>query len=238
MHTEATDVEAATLMITWPADQLDQLRPMGDNTGLFESPDGRLYANLGAEGHFQVRHTADDSYQVPLPFSPDLPGPTLVKIEGQPIWRIIPPNWLLQSVPEMGARTVNTPPTPQLPTFITPHTSRMLTAADSAGIRYDKLKKRYVDVPEGTAMVFRHPDGEYQLTSVSELLPSGPFVEQIPGTMQWRLTTRPLKRPATSQSSAEGEPTPSSSKRTRPEENQHASSDDNSRAENLLANES
>ena len=187
LHPNAAAVEAATRMITWPVAQLDQLRPIGNNSGLFESPDARLYANLGAEGYFQVRRNADNSYQVPLPFAPDLPGPMLEKLDGQPIWRIIPPNWLLQPAVESSIRAGNRQPSPPMPVFIKPQAAHALSAADDGGIRHDKLKKTYVELPEGIAMVFRHANGKHQLTSARELHPSGPFVERTVGSLQWRL---------------------------------------------------
>lgn len=77
---------------------------------------------------------------------------------------------------------------PTSPVFIPVHLALRLTpAADSPqGIRRDGRERTYVDMREGTAMVHQHPDGRYQLTSASELTPSGFQVERIHGTNLWQ----------------------------------------------------
>lgn len=73
-------------------------------------------------------------------------------------------------------------------TFIDPALAALLTSADTSpeGIRYDKHKKTYVDLEDGTVMVRKHPDGSYQQTHPGELSPTGERVEQIPGSKRWR----------------------------------------------------
>ncbi|MDD1138185.1 hypothetical protein M5G22_11570 [Pseudomonas sp. TNT2022 ID233] len=79
-------------------------------------------------------------------------------------------------------------PRPTSPVFIPAHLALRLTpaAASPQGIRRDGRERTYVDMREGTAMVHQHPDGRFQLTSASELSPSGFLVERIRGTNLWQ----------------------------------------------------
>lgn len=87
--------------------------------------------------------------------------------------------------------SINAPETlarPTSPVFIPVHLALRLTpaAASPQGIRRDGRERTYVDMREGTAMVHQHPDGRFQLTSASELTPSGFLVERIHGTNLWQ----------------------------------------------------
>ncbi|QTD35133.1 hypothetical protein [Pseudomonas fluorescens] len=87
--------------------------------------------------------------------------------------------------------SINAPETlarPTSPVFIPVHLALRLTpaAASPQGIRRDGRERTYVDMREGTAMVHQHPDGRVQLTSASELTPSGFLVERIHGTNLWQ----------------------------------------------------
>ncbi|MHC8382523.1 hypothetical protein [Pseudomonas sp. LB3P14] len=240
MVSESISVESAIRMVSWPNDQLDQLRPVAGNTGLFEGPDGNTYAHLGDEGHFLVQQSSDGNYQVPLPFAPDLPGPILKKIEGQPLWRIEPPNWLPR---ESGPQTeaINKPARPTSPTFIPAHLAVRLTPAANSpdGIRYDNRTRTYVDMQEGTVMVHIKPDGSYQQTSANESIPSGHLLERIPETNLWQkleptaTTTQTRRRP----NSGEPDRVAGPSKRPRLDEDHSSSPDTDPFAENILANE-
>lgn len=55
-------VEAALRSITWPADQVHLLKRLDPDSGLFSSPDGKLYAHVENKGH--------------LAHNPDNDGPT------------------------------------------------------------------------------------------------------------------------------------------------------------------
>lgn len=85
------------------------------------------------------------------------------------------------------APVVDTPVRSEALVIIEPGRAMTLTAADPAsGLRYDKLKRTYVDVAEaGTVMVRKNADGEYQATSSRELNPSGPVLEPIEGKTLW-----------------------------------------------------
>lgn len=94
------------------------------------------------------------------------------------------------SDPGLSQRPGGTAPAPatESPSFIAAHLAATLTKAEISadGIRFDKRKRSYVDLEEGTVMVRRNTDGNYQQTSPNELIPSGPLLEQIPGSTRWR----------------------------------------------------
>ncbi|WP_238541238.1 hypothetical protein [Pseudomonas sp. GM18] len=172
--TSAADFAAN--MIFWPRNQVDQLFKI-DETGLFMSHRQQLYADIG-EGIFLIRANAKGDYQVPFPFAPDQPGPILRKIPGQPQWRI---------VREGLVPTVSAPTRLETLEIIPRHLADKLTKPDANGIRYDKLKRTYVDLAEeGTVMVRKNADGDYQTSSASELSPSGPVLESIEGMTLWQ----------------------------------------------------
>lgn len=246
--TTSSLVETYLRSITWPADQTHRLIPIGNDTGLFQSPDGKTYANLGAEGHLLVERTINDQYQVPFSIAPGAPAPVLTKVDHQPRWRVERPDWLSAgSGADTQAQTVAAPMTPSAPTFVPAHLAGLLTKAERSvdGIRYDRHKRTYVDMEEGTVLVRKNGDGHYQAASASELVPSGARLERIPGTNLWRATARTVThtptstQPSTHQPSAEpGEPTPGPSKRPRPDEESSRAADTDIIAEHLLSTES
>jgi hypothetical protein len=246
--TASSLVETYLRSITWPADQTHLLRPIGNDTGLFESPDGKTYANLGEEGHLLVERTINDQYQVPFPIAPGVSGPVLTKVDSQPRWRAERPDWLSAgSGADTQAQTGAAPVTPSAPTFVPAHLAGLLTKAESSvdGIRYDKHKRTYVDMQEGTVLVRKNEDGHYQASSASELVPSGALLERIPGTNLWRpkahtVTNTPISpQPHTRQPSAEpDEPTSGPSKRQRLDEEGSHAADTDIIAEHLLSTES
>ena len=182
--------DAARRSITWPADQVHLLRALTTDSDLFIGPDGRKYAYIESEGHFLVERQQDGRYQVPFDFTPDLPGPFLHKVTGQSSWRFELPAWLAADSPANPPPATITGRAPsKTPTVLAPHLAARLSdaSASAQGIRYDKHRKTYVDTAEGTVMVGKNAEGEYQQTFASELKPSGERVEQIPGSNRWRL---------------------------------------------------
>lgn len=181
--------DAARRSITWPADQVHLLRPLTTDSDLFISPDGRTYAHIENEGHFLVERQQDGRYQVPFDFTPDLPGPFLHKVSGQSSWRFELPAWLAADSPaSQSPAAITVRASAKTPGVLAPHLAARLSdpAASAQGIRYDKHRKTYVDTAEGTVMIGKNADGEYQQTFASELKPSGERVEQIPGSNRWR----------------------------------------------------
>ncbi|MHC8343127.1 hypothetical protein [Pseudomonas sp. RT6P73] len=169
--------EIAANMISWPRSEVDQLFRI-DETGLFMSSRQQLYADIGPEGIYMIRANAKGDYQVPFPFARGQAGPILRKIPGQPQWRI---------VREGLVPTVTAPTRPETLEIIPRHLADKLTQPDANGIRYDKLKRTYVDLAEeGAIMVRKNADGDYQATSAIELIPSGPVLESIEGMTLWQ----------------------------------------------------
>ena len=205
--------------IAWPQDRLHELTPSGVNTGLFTGPDQRTYAQIGSEGRFVVERDLQGYYYVPLTFAPGVPGPVLTKIEGQASWRIQRPGW------QSTESRPGTPATPQT-FYLAPEDAKTLTKAElsTGGLRYNKLKNTFVDTAEGTVMVRKNQQGEYQLTSATSRESTDVFFEQIPGTVLWR-QKNPLS-PATEGPAADrsrriadaDEPEPGPSKRARVDE--------------------
>lgn len=199
--------------IAWPPIRYGELKPVGENSGLFEGPELQIYAEIGTEGRFLVERNPQGTYYVPLSFAPGVPGPVLAKIDGQPRWRIERPGW--QPPPKSSEAAFTQQPS----TYLNPDQVALLTKAESSedGIRFDKNKQTYVDLEEGTVRVGKNRDGLYQETSARLLSPSGAVVEPIPGTKRWR--RKPLDAPAEQYPpalpGAADEPTPHSSKRQR-----------------------
>ncbi|VVO59114.1 hypothetical protein [Pseudomonas fluorescens] len=189
---------------TWPRDQIDQLIRIED-TGLFMSAEQKLYADAGEEGILRIEANAKGEYQAPPLIASDKPGPILVKIPDEPRWRIerrgldtsgTGKTVSVQSSDALAKQTLEIIP----PTF-----AEKLTKADSNGLRYDKLKRTYADVAEeGTVLVRKNAEGEYQASNASELTPSGPVLESIEGMTLWQrkpqLAESPLQRPSTEDS--------------------------------------
>jgi hypothetical protein len=174
---------AARSAIAWPQERLSELTPIGENSGLFTGPDQRTYAQIGNEGRFVVERDPQGNYYVPLTFAPGVPGPVLTRAEGQASWHIQRPGW--QST---EART-GTSATPHSLAYLAPEDAKTLTRAELAtgGLRYNKLKHTFVDTAEGTVMVRKNQQGEYQLASATNRDLPDVFLQQIPGTVLWRL---------------------------------------------------
>lgn len=211
---------AARSAIAWPQDRLHELTPSGENTGLFTGPDQRIYAQIGNEGRFVVERDLQGNYYVPLTFAPGIPGPVLTRIEGQASWHIQRPGW------QSTQTRPGTPATPLTLSYLAHDDAKTLTRAElsTGGIRYNKLKHTFVDTAEGTVMVRKNQQGEYQLTSATSRDLPDVFFEQIPGTVLWRLKNPGspiIENPAASRSrplAEADEPQPGPSKRARVEE--------------------
>jgi hypothetical protein len=206
----ASAIEVTSNVISWPRHQIDQLFPI-DDTGLFMSAEQKLYADTGEERLLRIEPNAKGKYQVPSRSTPDQPGPILSKIPGEPRWRIERQGLDTSA----NGKTVFMQPSDasakQTLQVILPVLAEKLTKADAKGLRYDKLKRTYVDVvEEGTVLVRRNVKGEYQATTTSELVPSGPVLECIEGMTLWQ---RKPQQPA--QLSATDDSGPGPSKRPR-----------------------
>lgn len=177
MPTATSNLADATRMISWPREQVDQLFRI-DNTGLFMDNQDNLYADLGAEGIFRVETNANDQFQVPLPFAPGQSGPILKKVPGQPHWQIANPGQINPVVP---------PAAPAPFEVIAAHLADKLTKPDSNGLRFDKLKRAYVDLADGgTVLVRKNAQGDFQACSNNEATLSGPVLEIIEGMTLWQ----------------------------------------------------
>lgn len=190
---------AARRAIAWPQERLHELTSIGENTGLFTGPDQRIYAQIGSEGRFVVEQNLQGNYYVPLTFAPGVPGPVLTRIEGQASWHIQRPGW------QSAQSRPGTPTTPQSLSYLAPDDAKTLTRAElsTGGIRYNKFKHTFVDTAEGTVMVRKNQQGEYQLTSATSRDLPPVFFEQIPGTVRWRLkspNSPTIENPAASRS--------------------------------------
>lgn len=68
-------VESARNEIAWPRSRYAELAPFGvADSGLFEGPDLRIYAEIGTEGRFQVEQNAQGSTTYLSPSRPGFPG--------------------------------------------------------------------------------------------------------------------------------------------------------------------
>ncbi|MCP1519386.1 hypothetical protein J2Y74_003696 [Pseudomonas migulae] len=210
-RTSAPLVQPANL-VSWPREQVDQLIRIGD-TGLFMSKEQALYADIEKAGIGRVEPNANGNYQVHFPFAPDPAGPALRKVEGKPLWQVLP------SAPDPQAGISNvTAPAVVAPVQIikNPVVIKKLPAANELGIRWHNLRS-YVDlIYEGTVQVARNANGDYQATFGQEWTPSGPVLERIELTPFWRRKTQTA---AVAQSN-NPLPGPAPSKRPRLEENQ------------------
>jgi len=187
----SAQVESALRSITWPADQVHLLQRLDPASGLFTSPDGKLYAHVENEGHLLVEMQHDGRYQIPFNSSPHLPGPFLIKTERQPIWTFERPGWLAHNS-ERDRRNAAAEGLPaEQPTYLAPDAAALLSPSRQTpdGIRYDKHRKTYIDTAEGTVMVRKNANGEYQQSSATVRDASALLFEQIPGTRLWRRKT-------------------------------------------------
>jgi hypothetical protein len=223
----ALSAQAALRSITWPAEQVHLLQRLDAESGLFTSPDGKLYAHVENEGHLLVESLADGRYQIPFNFTPHLPGPFLVKTERQAIWTFERPGWLAHNPDHDQRQTVADLPTVHQPIYLAPEDATLLSPALQTmdGVRYDKHRKTYIDTPDGTVMVRRNTEGHYQQASASARDTSPIVFAQIPGTRLWRRKTevsesltepaQPVKRKSLPDSQ---EPAPGPSKRAHQED--------------------
>lgn len=211
---DATENFSATRnAIAWPQERFHELVPVAQNEGLFTGPDQRTYAQIANEGQFVVEQDGQGNYHVPLTFAPGVPGLPLTRLEGQTTWQIRRPE-----------RLSNRPAsaTPNLPSYISPADAMTLSKPELAteGLRYNRLRQTFVTTVDGTVMVRKNKDGEYQQAFASTSNAPDVFFEQIPGTVFWRQKppgAKPSQTPA--QSSQPGEQTdqatPGPSKRPR-----------------------
>ncbi|TDV50557.1 hypothetical protein EDF87_103189 [Pseudomonas helmanticensis] len=184
-------VESALRSITWPADQVHLLQRLDPDRGLFTSPGGKLYANVENEGHLLVEMQHDGRYRIPFDFTPHLPGTFLIKTERQSVWTFERPNWLAHSS-ESDRRNIVTEDLPaEPPIYLAPDAAALLSPSRQTpdGIRYDKHRKTYIDTAEGTVMVRKNANGQYQQSSANVRDASALLFEQIPGTRLWRRKT-------------------------------------------------
>lgn len=181
-------VAAALRSITWPADQVHLLQRMDAESGLFISPDGKLYAHVEHEGHLLVELQRDGRYQIPFPFAPHLPGPFLVKAERQPLWTFERPAWMTQHSESDRRNAGAEGPAVEQPMYLAPDDAALLSSPlyTAEGIRYDKHRKTYIDTAHGTVRVRKNADGQYEQTSATTRNSSTLLFEQIPGTRLWR----------------------------------------------------
>lgn len=183
-----TDLNAKLREISWPPLQSHLLRPHESVDGLFFSPEGHLYAHLGEGGYYRAEHNVDGDLQIPWPAAPGVTPPLLKKIDGQPRWRLEADWYSRPPTSETRLPPVLAPAPPsQTSLFLPPHLAALLTIAPDTtnGIRYDKHKNAYVNMAEGTAMVRRNDDGQFEL-AWSGQRSTGDLVEQIPQTTLWR----------------------------------------------------
>jgi hypothetical protein len=179
-------VNAPRHAVAWPDNRLSELTPIGANSGLFTGPDQRTYAQLVNEGRFLVEQDAQGSYYMPMTFAPGVAGPSVTKLEGHASWHIQRPGWA-------SSQTRTTATDTPLPSYLSPEDANTLTRADasSAGIRYNKLKQAFVDTAEGTVMVRKNSQGEYQHVSANTRSAPDIMFEQIPDSLLWRRKTTP-----------------------------------------------
>ncbi|VVM56341.1 hypothetical protein [Pseudomonas fluorescens] len=184
-------IEAALRSITWPADQVHLLQRLDPDSGLFTSPDGKLYAHVENEGHLLVEIHHDGRYQIPFRFAPHLPGPFLIKTERQPVWSFERPNWLAHNAESDRRNATAEGLLAEQPIYLAPDDAAMLSPGLQTpdGIRYDKHRKTYIDTTEGTVMVRKNANGQYQQTSATVRDVSPLLFEQIPETRLWRRKT-------------------------------------------------
>lgn len=181
-------VEAALRSITWPADQVHLLQRLDTESGLSISPDGKLYAHVENAGHLMVEHHRDGRYQIPFPFAAHLPGPFLVKAERQALWTFERPAWMTQHSESDRQNAAAERPAVEQPMYLAPADAALLSSPlyTAEGIRYDKHRKTYIDTAQGTVMVRKNVDGQYEQTSATTRNASTLLFEQIPGTRLWR----------------------------------------------------
>ncbi|WKV90934.1 hypothetical protein LJU32_13090 [Pseudomonas sp. B21_DOA] len=133
---------------------------MPDKSGLFTGPDQRTYAQIDSEGRFVVEQDLHGNYHLPLTFAPGVTGLALVPNEGQASWSIQRPD---------RPSIRRAPTTLASPDYLAPSDVNTLTKPQLAtdGIRYNKLKQTFVTTVDGTVMVRKNKDGDYQQASAA-----------------------------------------------------------------------
>jgi hypothetical protein len=96
---------------------------------------------------------------------------------------------------QAAAASTATSASVQHPVFIHAESASQLKLQEGTaeGFRYDKYKKAYVEMHDGMVMVGKTADG-WRQTHAGEASPTGKWVEQIPGTKQWREIDEPRHR--------------------------------------------
>jgi len=202
--------------IPWPQERAHELIAVPDKSGLFTGPDQRTYAQIDSEGRFVVEQDLHGNYHLPLTFAPGVTGLALAPNEGQASWSIQRPD---------RPSIRRAPTTLASPDYLAPSDVNTLTKPQLAtdGIRYNKLKQTFVTTVDGTVMVRKNKDGDYQQASAASHAAPEIFFEQIAGTVFWRQKapgTQPAEPPSSSRqpiAQAE-EPIAGPSKRPRLEE--------------------
>jgi len=165
--------------IAWPQERVHELIPVPGETGLFSGPDQRTYAQIADEGRFVVEKDLHGHHHLPLTFAPGVRGLALVRNEGETSWSIQRPD--RQSIRPA-------PATADIPAYLSPLDASTLTKPELAtdGIRYNRLKQTFVTTVDGTVMVRKNKDGEYQQAFAASREAPEIFFEQIAGTVFWR----------------------------------------------------
>ncbi|RON82721.1 hypothetical protein BK670_09205 [Pseudomonas fluorescens] len=212
------ELNAKLREISWPALQSHLLQPHASVDGLFFSPEGHLYAHLGEGGYYRAEQNINGDLQIPWPAAPGVTPPLLKKIDGQPRWRLEADWYTRPLTSETRLPPVQAPAPPsQTSLFLPPHLAALLTSDPdtTTGIRHDKHKNAYVNMAEGTAMVRRNNNGQFELAWAGQR-PTGDLVEQIPGTLLWRRKAGDARQPDHRQpATTSDEPTAGPSKRPR-----------------------
>ncbi len=169
-------------LVSWPREQVDQLIRVGD-TGLFMSKEQRLYADLEKAGIGRIEPNANGDYQVYFPFAPDHAGPVLRKVEGKPLWAVLPSTPGLQAG---GSRVTTLNVAAPVHLIRNPVVIKKLPAANRLGIRWHNLRSYVELIDEGIVQIARNANGDYQATFGQEWTPSGPLLERIGLTRFWR----------------------------------------------------
>lgn len=213
-----TELNARLADITLPESQAHLLRPLESVDGLYKTPDGRVFAPLEDGGHYRVEINADGNYQIPWPDAPGISPPVVKKIEGRSLWRV-EADWYAQrrQLPATSEATTITAHAGQTTYFLEPNLASLLPAAQQSadGIRQGPHGRIYVDTANGTIMVRKNQQGEYQLASSTTRDVPVEIFEQIPGDVLWRRKLQPSSRPAGD------EPQPGPAKRPRLNEDEH-----------------
>lgn len=189
-------------LVSWPREQIDQLIQIGDS-GLFMSKEQKMYADVENAGLGRVELNAKGHYQVHFPFAPDYPGPSLRKIKDKAQWRFVEPWPALQA----GGSNTQIPANDIPVTLIHPVAVKKIPPANNLGIRWHNLRSYVELINEGTVLVGKGANGDYQATTPQEGTPSGPVLERIGETRFWRrkpVSSRPAEKRKTPEDAEHG----------------------------------